>query len=49
MASELVLTMKLKCLTYTCQKAYEGADTTKEGKQQQPDVEEQWQALPFKL
>ena len=49
MASELVLTMKLKCSTYICQKVYEDVDTTKEGKEQQPDVEQQRQALPFKF
>ena len=49
MASDPLLTMKLKCSTYTCQKAYEDVGSIKECKQQQPDVEQQWQALPFKL
>ena len=48
MASDPVLTMKQKCSTYTCQKAYEDVGSIKEYKQQ-PDVEQQWQALPFKL
>ena len=48
-ASDLALTMKQKCPTYTCQESYEDVGSRKECKQQQQDVEQQWQALPFKL
>lgn len=46
-ASDSALTMKQKTSTYTCYKAQEDVGSTKECKQQQSDVEQQWQALPF--
>lgn len=48
MASDPVLTMKWKCFTHTCYKAYEDIGSTKECKQH-PDVKHQWQVLSFNL
>lgn len=48
-ASALVLTMKWKSSIHTHYKAYEAIGSAKECTQRQPDVEQQRQALPFKL